>query len=174
MLLQQVVPNITYEDTLAEAGEYSTAEGGLDPEAVNRKCPNNRVCTSLVVVEKIAQKAGKKYGFKVDAGEGWTIEKVQDYVSRDVPVMVNYGGGRSGGIGHSVVIVGYDFNESNPNESVVYYLNPSTGNQTPQKSKWEGTDRSFNKNTWSDSDYNDPTQPSGYSYYRWALAVYED
>jgi hypothetical protein len=168
IVLQYWGAETDWNKVIAAVDEIPPENGGLDHKWRESQCPTNPVCTSLQVIEKVANDYANRSGLKVDAGENWAKEDIMRYIVQDIPVMVNYGGGRGGGTGHSLVAYGYDLDQGG--EGTFWFINPSGGGTMSMA--WN-----LFKNQWADSDYRDPRRknPDGTyrPYHNWALALHK-
>ena len=163
-LLQYWGVNIEYTAFLQEFKPENLPDH-LKPGGYDR-CRDNPTCTSLKVIQYVADKHGPQNNLTVQAGENWTLEGIMEQLIEDRPVMVNYGGGRSDtgerqGTGHSFVIYGLNFDTQ-----TIYKVDPL----------YSESEKSFSEFVpkWENSDYLDPLREDlNYEPYKnWALVMY--
>ncbi len=131
--------------------KISPTKGGFDPN-----CKQNPVCLSASILEQVAEST---YNLAVQAGDGWTFDKVYDALSSGHPVIADVTWRLvPGGTGHFVVIYGID-----RENKTVFYHDPFEG--ADQSASWEEFQASWN----GPVDAGDPLQPSGHS--NWAIAL---
>ncbi len=157
----------SYERVIAKASEIQAEQGGFD-----RSCSENRVCTSVKIVEKIARGYALSAGKTVRAGENWTLNELRRQITLNRPVMINYGGGGNIGgyssrYGHAVILYGFDWAKD---KEKFFIVDPRPAIKTTELR----VDDRF-KTLWGNADYGDPLRQrsdGGFDvYHNWALVI---